>query len=106
MNTSFAASVSALQVTQTRQNVVAHDVANINTDGFSESKVIQKEMSPSGVSVADIRKTPNTSPTGYSNTDLAEESKEMIVNKKTYSANAAVIKTQDRMMGELINLVA
>jgi flagellar basal-body rod protein FlgC len=36
---------------------------------------------------------------------LAEETVEQIKSEKDFAANAAVIKTQDKMMAETINLV-
>ncbi|OGJ93433.1 MAG: hypothetical protein A2350_13080 [Candidatus Raymondbacteria bacterium RifOxyB12_full_50_8] len=102
MDTSFAISTGAMRVTQIRHDVTGNNVANINTDGFQQSDVIQKETNP-GVDIADIRKTPNNGP--YSNTDFAKEAKEMIVNKDAYGANGKVIKVQDQMLGEAINLI-
>jgi flagellar hook protein FlgE len=105
MDASFVAPLSGMRVTQVRQDVVGHNVANINTQGYEERNVIQKEDRPSGVSVAAITKTPNTSPTGESNTDLPTAMTGLLTNKNTYGANARVIKVQDRMLGEIIDLV-
>jgi flagellar hook-associated protein FlgK len=106
MDNSFAISASGLRVTQIRHDVTAHDVANINTDGYEERSVVQKEQNP-GVEVAAIRKTPNKNPPGanFSNTDLAVEIGEMKTNKNVYGANARVMKVQDRMIGEVIDLI-
>lgn len=105
MDASFVAPVSGMRVTQVRQDVVGQNVANINTDGYEEKSVVQKEELPSGVSVAAINKTPNTNPTGASNTDLPTAMTGLLINKDTYGANARVIKVQDRMLGEVIDLV-
>lgn len=104
MDTSFAISNSALGVTAIRQGVTAHNVANVNTDRFSSSEVIQKELNP-GVGVGAVRKSSNTNPMGFSNTDLSKEMTGLMVNKDTYGANARVLKVQDRMLGEVIDLV-
>ena len=103
MNTSFAISSSALYTTSVRHDVTAHDVANINTDKFSESSVVQSERSTGATEVAAIRKTPNKNT--FSNTDFAVEAGEMINNKNVYGANAKVFKVQDRMLGEIIDMV-
>jgi len=105
MDTSFAISNSALSATQTRHDVTANNVANINTKGFESRSVIQKESSPTGTEIGAIRKTPNTSPTQESNTDFAKEATDMITNRNVYGANGKVIKVQNDMMGEVINLV-
>ncbi|MFH0919070.1 MAG: flagellar basal body protein [Fibrobacterota bacterium] len=105
MDTSFAISNSGLSVTQIRHDVTANNVANINTDGFGASRVSQNDENP-GVSVGAIRKTPNVNPNGPSNTDFAVEAGEMINNKNVYGANARVFKVQDKMVGELIDLLS
>ena len=105
MDAVFGISSSALRTTQTRQNVTAHNVANINTDGFSSSRVIQAEQKPAGVSAAAIQKNQNSDPQGQSNTDFAVEATNMIMNKSTYGANSKVLKVQDQMLGELLNIV-
>ena len=104
MDTNFAISTSNLRVTQVRQDVTGNNIANINTDRFEAKDIVQSDANP-GVSVAAIRKTPNNNPLGYSNTDLAKEMTNMMVNKDTYAANASVIKVQDRMIGEVIDLI-
>jgi len=104
MDTSFAISASSLHVTQVRQDVTGNNIANINTDRFEAKDVVQAEQNP-GVSVGAIRKTPNTNPLGHSNTDLPKEMGNLIVNKDTYGANARVFKVQDKMVGELIDLI-
>jgi flagellar basal body rod protein FlgG len=105
MDTSFAINTSAMRVTQVRQDVTANNVANINTDGFGASRVSQKDDNP-GVSVGAIRKSPNTNPNGNSNTDFAVEATDMMNNKNVYGANARVLKVQDSMVGEVIDLIS
>ena len=103
MDTSFAITNSGLRVTQIRQDVTANNVANVNTDRFSASSVVQSEQSP-GVAVSAIRKSSNTNPTGDSNTDLATEMTNLAINKDTYGANSKVIKVQDQMLGTLLDI--
>ena len=97
--------LSGVQTSQLRTDIAANDVANMNTPGYAESSPLQTDMQPAGTRVASIRKTPNDSVT-LSNTDLATEMVELNNNKNTLSANRAVIKTQDRMAGEVIDLLA
>ncbi len=104
MDTSFAITSSAFTTTAIRHAVTAHDVANINTDGFSESSVVQSDLSTGGVEVAAIRKNQNINPHGYSNTDFVTEAGEMVSNKNVYGANAKVFKVQDKMVGELLDI--
>ncbi|MBL8025322.1 MAG: flagellar basal body rod protein [Fibrobacteres bacterium] len=103
MDTSFSISSSALYTTGIRHDVTANNVANINTDGFSQSDVIQTDISTGGTRVAAIRKTPNNG--GNSNTDFAKEAGEMIQNRNVYGANGKVFKIQNQMIGELLDMV-
>ncbi|GHV13569.1 hypothetical protein AGMMS49938_08320 [Fibrobacterales bacterium] len=78
ISTSFSAMQSPLSAMQTdaqKINESGHRVANINT--------------------------PNMTPP----VDLAEERVIQIETEKDFAANAEVIKTQDKMLGELIDLV-
>lgn len=105
MTISAATALSGVQASQLRTNVAAHDLANINTPGFEESSVVQTDIRPSGTRTAAINRTPNDSVT-LSNTDLATEMVELNNSKNTQSANLAVIKAQNNMTGEVIDLMA
>jgi len=96
-------SVSAMQASSLRMDISAHDVANINTPGFSQSRPVQSSLKP-GTEISAIQKIAPPSPE-FSATELAEESAEQIISEKSFAANAAVIKTQDKMLGEVVNLV-
>ena len=87
MNVSMASSVSGIRVHVTRHDVTAHDVANINTPGFEQRDVSQAETRTPGVRIAGIRPEPNFH-ADRSNTDLAVETGEQIVNKHAVAANA------------------
>jgi len=96
-------SVSALSASSLRIDISAHDVANINTPGFSQSRPIQTSQNP-GTEISAIQKIKPASE-DFSATDLAEETVEQIKSEKDFAANASVIKTQDEMLGEAIDLV-
>jgi len=96
-------SVSALSASSLRMDLSAHDVANVNTPGFSQSRPIQTSLKP-GTEISAIQKINSATP-DFSATDLAEEAVEQIKSEKDFAANAAVIRTQDKMYGEAIDLV-
>ncbi|MDR3001577.1 MAG: hypothetical protein LBU89_09960 [Fibromonadaceae bacterium] len=96
-------SASAIKASSLRMALSAHDVANINTPDFSQSRPIQTEQKP-GTKISAIQKIEPPAP-GFSATDLAEETVEQIKSKHDLAANASVIKTQDKMLGEVVNLV-
>ncbi len=105
MNISSSASVSGMQAAITRQSVSAHDVANINTDGFGQYTAHQTDMKPSGTRVSHISRQPN-SPGNLSNTEFATEAVEQKESLNNLKANSAVIKVQNRMMGALLDIFA
>jgi flagellar basal-body rod protein FlgC len=96
-------SVSAMQASSLRMDISAHDVANINTPNFSQSRPVQTSQNP-GTEISAIQKVKPGAP-GFSATDLAEETVEQIKSEKDFAANASVIRTQDKMLGETINIV-
>jgi len=121
----FNASLSALGAFSTAQQVTAHNVANVNTEGFKSSRTNMEELpDQSGVRVQEIRKDTSPGPpvqsmrpeqtrTGQmervqttvqaSNTDVAREMVSMTTNQRAFEANAATVRTQDRMLGYVIN---
>jgi flagellar hook protein FlgE len=105
MNISSAASVSGMQAALLQQSVSAHDVANINTDGFRQYTAHQTDMKPSGTRVSNISREPNR-PGSPSTTEFATEAVEQKESLNNLKANSAVIKVQDRMMGALLDIFA
>jgi len=100
----ISSSVSAIKASSLRMDISAHDVANINTPGFSQSRPIQTSQKP-GTEISSIQKIESNTQE-FSATELAEETIERIKSEKDLAANASVIKTQDKMLGEVINLLA
>ncbi len=108
---SFGAAISGITASQTRMAVSANDVANFNTPNYRESRMTQSEgpTTPdgrgSGTRIAEIRKVGQPAP-GFSSTDLATEVTEGMISERSQQANISVLKTQDRMMGDLLDIVA
>jgi flagellar hook protein FlgE len=108
--------LSALSAFDKKMQVTANNVANVNTNEFKKSQVVLSEGENGGVRV-ELHKV-NTP--GYptkkikddelvdtetSNVDLAEETGESIVTQHAYDANLKVLKTQDEILGSLINII-
>lgn len=117
MSVSFNASISALQAYGNRQAITAHNVANVNTDGFNKQRGQLQEQVPSGVSLTvdtvDTQGAIRMDQTAKgedlvetSNTELAEEMPNMIVDQRSFEANTAVVRTQDEMLGSLLDIKA
>jgi flagellar hook protein FlgE len=84
-------------------NVNANNVANVNTDGFIPKDT---RMSSTQNSVnANVRTADNTG-SQKSQTDLAKEIPDQIVASKATAVNVTAIKTQDEMLGSLLDMKA
>ena len=114
MISSVNSTISALQANRTRLGVTANNIANVNTDEFKKSRVIQKEGVQGDVEVEVNR----VNSPGYrydalegnqlvekesSNVSLEEELPEMMVTQRTYEANLKVLQTHDKMLGTLLD---
>jgi len=112
----IASSLSALSAARKKLNVTANNVVNVNTDEFKKSRVTLSEGANGGVSATvDVVDTPGIPketiqndrfvPTESSNVDLAEELTELIPTKSYYGANLKSLKTQQDMLGALIDII-
>lgn len=97
-------SVSGIQAAVQRFDVSAHNVANVNTRGYGAYSMVQTDSVPSGTRIADTRRDSNSG--GPSNTDLAAEAGRRTTSRHAVSANAAVIRKMDEMLGALLDLTA
>ena len=115
MITATGNSLSALSAFQKKMDVTANNIANVLTDEFKKSRVTMQESEPSGINaVVDRVETPgvpketirNDEPAlvESSNVDLAEELVEMIPTRTAYGANLKALKTQEEMMGSLLDI--
>ncbi len=91
----------------------AHNVANVNTDGFKGERVVTEELREGGVTYTAV---PTEAPaptydrdgrevTG-SNTDIVQETVEQMGAANAFKANLAVIETDAEMQKALIDLKA
>lgn len=70
----------------------AHNVANINTPGY---KTIETVAADETMDKVDIK---------WSGVDAAKEMTDMLVEKRAFQFNIAALRTQDEMLGTLIDL--
>lgn len=116
MISSVNSTISALQANKTRLGVTADNIANVNTDEFKKSRVIQQEGVEGDIQV-DVNRV-NSPGHRYqslegnqmvekesSNVNLEEELPEMMVTQRTYEANLKVLQTHDEMLGSLLDTV-
>jgi flagellar hook protein FlgE len=104
--------LSALQAFSRKSDVIANNIANVQTDGFKKSRADMEEASPSGVDVT-IRRvnTPEDMVTigdverETSNVNLEEELIAPIVNRNNYTANINTVKADNEMQGTLFDIL-
>ncbi len=97
MSISFSPSLSGIRAAQTGIDNTAHSIANVNTEPFTPRRMLQSETAPSGTEVTGFKET---------TTDLARDMTDLTVYKNSYSANLKMVKVQNTMLGELLDIVA
>jgi flagellar basal-body rod protein FlgC len=129
MAITFHSSVSGMQAQSTRLAVSAGNVANVSTVGrtgvtsgkeaaYKPQEVLQTTTAGGGVR-ADVRAVQPASVQVYMpdsaladeegivaapNVSIEKETVDQMLAKRAYQANAAVIRTQDEMLGSLLDL--
>lgn len=89
---------SALQAFTTSQQITAHNIANLNTDGFKASRAVLQENGTSGVTVsASSTEDP---------VDISREATNLISNTQGFKANLKVLSASDEMTKELFSIKA
>jgi len=95
--------------------VVAQNVANLNTDGFKKSRTEFVEVQTGGV-LPVVKKGDASGPTvlrdtggnqflvELSNVDLGEETVQQIVAQRSFEANLQTIKTGNALLGSILDL--
>lgn len=113
---------SALYAHSWGMAVTAHNVANVNTAGFTPQRAVYADVSGSrGVQLdavlrddaarrfgSAVNRDPAMPPefVNPSGTDLAREMTQMISTQRTYEANARTVRTADAMLGILLDIKA
>jgi len=96
----ISTNVSSLQANQTFLNTNANNIANVNTDGFRPSDTRVTTNLQTDTRLAD------DSGSQKSQTDLTKEITDQITIGGVAEANASTIRTQDEMMGTLLDIKA
>ena len=98
---------SGLRAETRRLEQSAQNVANINTDGYAAQRVESRSEAHGGVSTAVYTRQGLPAQAGgaapESTTDLAEETVSQISSQHAFTANLAVLRTADAMLGELVD---
>ena len=99
----ISSNLSSINAHQTMLNNSAHNVANINTDKFIPSDT---KINNNGNSViANTRKADDTG-SSKSQTDFIKEIPDQIVSLRATEANVSAIRTNDEVLGSLLDMKA
>jgi flagellar basal-body rod protein FlgC len=121
--------LQALMALGVEAQATAHNIANVNTQGFQAQRVdLETGPGGQGVHVGDVLTDQTTGPmvqrlqrtedpeTGRvetswqyvegSNTDLAREMVNLTATQRAFEANVAAVRTQSEMLGTLVNDLA
>jgi flagellar hook protein FlgE len=109
-------SLSALSAFGKKMAAIANNVANINSEGFKKSRALLTET-PAGAVTVEIAKveTPGdrviveedgkTVEKEMSNVDVAQELSDSYLTKIHYQANLEVLKTDEEMLGSILDIL-
>lgn len=92
---------SGLQAAQLRLDASANNVANMNTPGYRREVVAQEEVAESAGVRAPVQREQDAKGVA-----LAQEAVEQMSATYAFKANLQTIKTQDEMMGSLLDVKA
>lgn len=117
----FSNSVSGIQAAFSKQEVSAHNLANLNTEGYKARRLQQSESTAGGVQTESIqtndspgppipgRRTPTEQSSNYlegSNVKPSREVVSQMASEHSNAANVTALKTQNEMLGSLMDLQA
>jgi flagellar hook protein FlgE len=91
--------LSGLNAASSQLGTAAHNIANAQTPGFRR-QVVQQAAHPEGGVVVSIGQVAQTGEA------LAEDVVTQMVATYAFKANVLTLKTQDRMLGSLLDLTA
>ena len=108
--------LSALRGFGKKMEVTAHNVANVESEGFKSQHALLREDAGKGVTVEISRsETPGPLVTAeingvvtqreLSNVDLSKEMPEANMTARYYDANLRVLSTKDEMIGSILDIM-
>ena len=99
----ISTNISSIQANQKMMNVNANNIANVNNDGFVPSDT--RMSGGNGFVTANVRVADDNG-SAKSQTNLAKEIPDQIIAQNSTALNVTAIKTQDEMMGTLLDIKA
>ena len=99
MNVTSAISISGMNAAQTRLQASAHNIANLETSGFSRQEVSQNTQVGGGTSTT-------VSTSSISGPALETDMVQQLQAKNSFLANLSVFKTSNAVLGSLLDISA
>ena len=99
----FSANVSSLMAHQNFLDANANNIANVNTDGFVPTKTTLNDTS--GRVQASFQKGDDDA-FSLSQTDLNRELTDQIIVQNGHEVQGTAIRTQDKMLGSLLDILS
>lgn len=97
----ISSNISSIQAHQTMMNVNANNIANVNTDGFVPKDT---RMTSTQNSVSASIRSADSNGSQKSQTNLSKEIPDQIIASEATALNVTAIKTQDEMLGSLLDI--
>lgn len=98
----ISSNVSSIASHQTWMNNSAHNVANVNTDKFVPQDTLISETENGGTKTDTSMSSSNGSE--RSQTELSKELTDQMIIEKATQTNIQTIRTQDEMLGSLLDM--
>lgn len=112
----FGIALTGMQAAGRMLGASAHNIANAHTEGFKRLRSIPEEIGSGGVRVT-LEQDQTTGPSFFiqdedgltlregSNVDLAEEITNTLQASHLFQANAASLRTQNKVLGSLLDIL-
>ena len=100
----MSSNISSILSHQTFMNTNAHNVANVNTDGFIPQNTTIQENSGNSTKAVTSKATDTGAKT--SQTDLTKEITDQMTIENVTKADVVAIRAQDEMFGSLLDIKA
>jgi flagellar basal-body rod protein FlgC len=109
-------SITALQAHVKKLGVTAHNIANVNTEGYKKYRATMEGDLLGGVRVSlsrddapaapyEVYENDQSAAKETSNVNLAEEIPNLMIAQRGYEANLKTIQTREKVIGSLLDIV-
>nr|WP_320133448.1 flagellar basal body rod C-terminal domain-containing protein [uncultured Holophaga sp.] len=98
--------LSGLNAASLGTAVTANNIANANSSGYKAKRLDLEDQAGGGVKASQLSESQESTVPGGSNVDYATEMVNLMTQSGSYSANLETLKTQDEMLGQIMDMKA